>query len=465
MSALHPDSWSEESNSASRFKDQSSHCYDDLSALRTDLVRTISATVSSHRLTPDACQEMSDVVKTYSASLQQLKTIHGQAEAFVETLCGRHYVTDDDRLDALRIAKTPAVIATEAGKDFTFLTLDPIRVSVNLEPELFALSPAEGAIQLQRDLTESVRKFVDDFLAVLDKLVELRVVGTIEWPIPTGCRFRFFQTHLEVSAENARNEIFLQDGQWFRREHRRTYTAHTLHGQQQHLADARRTELPTYTRSMPQRVRELCDDIPTWLEERVDVVDGDLFRSDRVEEHLRTEVLEDTELVYHNDPAIVVGPFVLATWLCEEVDAERHRAQNQRHLRQQEVEQQQNYQIKESYKPLVWGACLQAIPLTLQLAAISLWPSFHWALIALSLVLFAVIAPQLRGVALAYGARPDMWFCLIAAGAGVCGVLGLQVLVLAFGYVALPLLLLGLFLAFISVVLLRELKAVLQPTN
>jgi hypothetical protein len=272
--------------------------------------------------------------------LQQLKTIHGQAEAFVETLCGRHYVTDDDRLDALRIAKTSAVIATEAGKDFTFLTLDPIRVSVNLEPELFARSPAEGAIQLQRDLTESVRKFVDDFLAVLDKLVELRVVGTIEWPIPTGCRFRFFRTHLEVSAEREWDETSLDGRKQTRRTYHRTYTAHTLHGQQQHLADARRTELPTYTRSMPQGVRELCDDIPTWLEERVDVVDGDLFRSDAVEEHIRTETQTDlvreteTELVYHEDPAIVAGPFVLATWLCEEVDAERHRAQNQRHHRQ-----------------------------------------------------------------------------------------------------------------------------------
>ena len=274
---------------------------------------------------------------------------------------------------------------------------------------------------------------------------------------------------MDVVDDRERNETVDQDGKQFRRKYRQTETTHTLHGQQQHLADARRTELPTYQRSMPIRVRELCDVIPTWLEDRIDVVDGNLFRTDRAEEHLRTEVqsvlLEETEVFYHEDPAIVMGPFVLATWLCEEVDAEQHLARRQRQLRQQEIERQQMFEIRESYKPLAWGALLQVIPLTLQLVAISFWPSIRWPTIALSLLLLMGVAPWIRGVAQAHGAKPDASFYLIVTGVGVLGVLGLQLFVLAFCYATLSLFLPSLLFTLGSVFFLRELNVILQTSH
>ena len=469
MSTSRTHSWAEKSSETRRFATRKTQTYNDLSVLRADLIRRISTVVSWGEMTPKVPTELSEVVQAYNTSLRNLQSIREEAVALVELLCRRHYVTDDESLDALKRAKSSQTIATEAGKAADYLTLDLICVSVNLEPGLFALPLDEGHLQLQNDLQQSAEDFVDNFLDIMDKLVGLRVVGTIDWPIPTACRFRFFQTKIDVVEEQDVIRTTNKDGKQWRQKYRQTETAHTLHGQQQHLAYARRTELPTYQRTMPIRVRELCDAIPMWLEDRVDVVDGDLFRSDKVEQHLRnetqSELLEETELLYHHDPAIVMGPFVLATWLCEEVDAERHRTKRQSHLHQQDVERQQTIAKQQSYKPLVWAACLQGIPLALQLVAVAYWPALHMAAVVVSLFMLTAFIPQIRRLAIAHSVRPDLSLYLLTAGAGVFAVLGLQVLVLALCYLAFSLLLLGLFLSGVGAFLSRELWAVLQANN
>ncbi len=441
--------------------------YDELSVLRTDLVQKISSVVGECHVAPQDGQELTDVVQAYNASLKELRTIREDAVGFIELLCGRHFVHDDQHVSGTRQSvKTASDVATTAGKPRDFLTLNPIRVSVNLEPGLFGLSVLEGARQLQADLRQSVEDFVANFLEIMDRLVELRVVGTIDWPVPTACRFRFFHVKLETVKDTHVTGISSRNGRDWKQTYRQTETAHTLHGEQQHLAQARRTELPAYQQTMPIRVRELCDQIPIWLEERIDVVDGDLFRCDTVQKHLKTEqhseFVEETKLPYVFDPAITLGPFVLASWLSDEVDAERHRAQQQAHSRRQEVEQQQDLAKQQSYRPPVIAASLQLIPFALQLLALAFWPSLYWGVLGLALLLVIPCLFMMRGVAIAHGVRPDATLYLIVAGAAALAVLGLHVIVLAASYQTFSLLLLGVCLVGVSVFLAREFVTLLR---
>ena len=217
---------------------------------------------------------------------------------------------------------------------------------------------------------------------------------------------------------------------------------------------------------MPIRVRELCDQIPIWLEERIDVVDGDLFRCDTVQKHLKTEqhseFVEETKLPYVFDPAITLGPFVLASWLSDEVDAERHRAQQQAHSRRQEAEQQQDLAKQQSYRPLVIAASLQLIPFALQLLALAFWLSLHWGVLGLALLFVIPCMIMVRGVAIAHGVRPDASLYLIVAGAAALTVSGLHVFVLAASYQTFSLLLLGVCLVGVSVFLAREFVTLLR---
>ena len=441
--------------------------YDERNALRSDLIRLLVANISADKLAAKHGVELTETVQSYNASLFALQTIRAETESFIETLCARHFRTNQPHLARREYTDATATVLSSADKPADYLSLPAVRVSVNLEPGLFGLSAAEGTEQLAGDLRKVIEQFVDGFCQVLARMVEIRVLGTIEWPVPTACRIRYFHTQVDATREREIETETRKENRNWRQTIRETEVNYTLHGQQQHLAHARRIELPTYRGSMPIRVRQLCDTVPIWLTDRIDIVDGQLFRSDHVEEHLRTEsqaeLVEETQLSFLDDPAITLGPFVLATWLPQEVVQEQQQVSRESYVRQQEIEHQQTQARLQSYKPLAIAAALQTVPLVVQTLAIWRWPFLHMGCIATALLLVIPGLVLLRRTAIAHTVRLGPTVFLIAGGSAMTCVVGLHLLLLAVAYSSGTLLLLASILACIGMFLGHELATIFRP--
>lgn len=78
---------------------------------------------------------------------------------------------------------------------------------------------------------KAVQNFVNNFLNIMERLVEIRTVGAIRWPIPKARRFRFFD--IELTPEYGHStKMSCNEGEELRQSFRQTDTTLNLHGQQ-----------------------------------------------------------------------------------------------------------------------------------------------------------------------------------------------------------------------------------------
>ena len=78
---------------------------------------------------------------------------------------------------------------------------------------------------------KAVQKFVNYFLNFMERLLEIRAMEVIQWPIPTACRFRFFD--IEFTPEYGHStKMSCNETDEFRQSFRQTDTTLTLHGRQ-----------------------------------------------------------------------------------------------------------------------------------------------------------------------------------------------------------------------------------------
>ena len=235
---------------------------------------------------------------------------------------------------ALGSARRPLLTAL----DQVLVPLEPI-----LTAELIAqpIPVIRGAFH--QWLQTSSRTVANQFILSMHKLVELDVIGIIEWPGERDCKLNFFRhtvlqdrvrsertskvgrnergrmTVEEWEQLNARNRIFIE-----RHEH--------------HVMDAEAKELHQTKYAIPDEYRELIDRIPEWLQPHLRVLEGDLIleRIVRWQSHeekwdskpkLRNvyEFQPEVRSAFEIDPAILLGHFVLTGWGQREVDREVHR--------------------------------------------------------------------------------------------------------------------------------------------
>jgi hypothetical protein len=174
-------------------------------------------------------------------------------------------------------------------------------------------------------------------------------------------------------------------------------------------------------------------------------VEGDLFRTDKGKRLLKTETISVTEVGYHEDPAVVLGPFVLASWVCDEEAPRVHQP------RQQTPHgQEANAELPtEEKRDLPWdriqmlGPAVgrQVIPLLLHWAGSIFWPALHMFGLLLSLILLVPLLRAFRQAALECGVEPDASLLVLFGACCVFTVLGLQAGTLAVVYASFPLIL------------------------
>jgi len=386
------------------------------------------------------------IVKSYNDSLQTLQAFRSELNLLLQQLSQARVSVNEaaaTRRDQLR-----QFAAREAGNIYTASKIPQIPISTHLHAELFGDEVDEVLSYLLADLQQAAEKLARDFVAALENFTEQSVVGQISWPVETACRFRYFELQVAEKSVKSKVEITQDDDS--------ATTTTTTTGvinfdlliQRQQLAAAQRFSLPQYASLIPARVRSLLDVIPTWLRPEIEIVEGDLFRSDKGKQRLKTECWteksvqtvrwDETDLDYHKDPAATLGPFVLSAWLCEERDEELHEIAVNKHQRQQAVVSQRQAAQQDCWQVLGFVAVLQMIPFLLHLLGWGLGKPLHFVAFVASLVLLYPLQQALDQFRLAHGKNNHASLHMIGAAAVVCGVLAWQAAFLAVTYSLLP---------------------------
>lgn len=186
---------------------------------------------------------------------------------------------------------------------------------------------------VQQWLHDSSRAVANQLIVALHNLVEMEVVGIIEWRSEDVCKLHFFQHTIiqdRIRSQNGttvrrvqRNTLSIEEWERFRARNRIGIERHEHHVRKAETRELGQTSFP-----IPQEYNELIGRIPSWMRPQVRVLEGDLFLERIVRRQLREEEWESEPKVrnaYEIEPALLLGHFVLAGWGQHEIERETHR--------------------------------------------------------------------------------------------------------------------------------------------
>lgn len=374
------------------------------------------------------------VVESYNDSVRLLKVFREEAAQLITAVCRAGTIAQlsgAQRADKLKEAED-----TEVQRLTALVSFAPIKVSDTLKPELFAKS-ADDALQiLLLDLNAATRAFVDDLLKAFDQLHKHEIVGLIDWPIESACRFRFHEKHL--FERGVTENVHMYDDNL---SEATTYTTtrsgkvdHYQRTSDHHLANAKRHSLPLYQSLIPKRVRDLIDAIPSWLIPEIVIIDGNLFRADLSYQHCEIKEWEETKSVtyFHRDPALVLGDcLVLAGWMCEERDAELIDRNEQARNSFAKRHDQRTKAKDLSRQHVVLALWMQAIPLLVHLLAAVFWAPLHLFAVVFAVALLFPVTSAIKEYAWAHDAAPSYSQYVTGLAATALAVIAIHCLILA----------------------------------
>ncbi|PHQ37038.1 hypothetical protein [Rhodopirellula bahusiensis] len=198
------------------------------------------------------------------------------------------------------------------------------------------LSPAEAWAEGRLRLEEACLRFANDVLALFDSLQQEHLIGQIQ-EASTTCRFTYFRrvAVVELAETRTRERVVDESG---RRMFQDSYLVETLqvsdyeiqHRQAQHVHHVRQPTLnePSATvHPLPTKYNELIESCPDWLHGQLRVLEGELFRHECIEWDLLTETRSAEKVIerVRRDPAVLIGPYVLAGWGEDTIKAEENR--------------------------------------------------------------------------------------------------------------------------------------------
>ena len=289
-----------------------------------------------------------DIVQAYVASLTQLNRYRDETIALIRTVCETNLefrqqsgTTDEQARDEAISAKLDELLAKcEIHIDLPTHVLDANLVAKPIE-NLHS--------RLRSAIFEAVEGFVDQFFVGLEKLVDVKCVGLIEWPGDNVCCYHFFKEVIlqerggtttsrgGVDRTRGTNVGWRKVTEVTQGRHMHRHARH-----EHHVLEAFHTSISNSRVIMPPQVKRLVASIPEWLRNVVQVVDGTIFREKIVEQDYRDETWQSVrvheEPVYGCEPAVIIGSFVLTGWGPREVAAELLRREQEASVQHQDRE-------------------------------------------------------------------------------------------------------------------------------
>jgi hypothetical protein len=193
--------------------------------------------------------------------------------------------------------------------------------------------PSELIGELQGEYRDATHRLIQLFTFWLHRLVEGEFIGLVEWAGEAAdvCRYHFIQHEYrqDVLGEEIRAEragpiwggtvtTFLD-----RAIRSQLFGLRYVH----HLVGATLHRPEEYPHLMPERIHRLLKTAPLWLRPHVLLVDGQLTRQEIVRQQIADRTAVETRVlsVYRYDPGVLLGPFIIAGWTAEEVEARKRR--------------------------------------------------------------------------------------------------------------------------------------------
>ncbi len=274
------------------------------------------------------------VVRAYIDSLKKLDTYRQEAETFIAEACranlefrqGSGETHDEARGEVMDLLLSRMI------EDGT-APWDPVRNIATAE--LLTKSPQYYQQQFENALSTEAARFSFQFVELLKHFVDKELFGLVEWLPVQCCRYHFFrrvaiqgESRVTESRSESITHGFLDNPRWPIVGHAKvTKTENIPHeiryARHEHeLINAIRTSVANSSVVMPDPVLRMIQCVPTWLVQFVEVIEGHIIRERIIERDVATEdwtkVSIRDEPIYHTDPGIVIGPYVVCGWILPE---------------------------------------------------------------------------------------------------------------------------------------------------
>lgn len=276
-----------------------------------------------------------ELARTVSSSADILAEKQKDVRFFAESICfeaielrvrGQHYPAA--KADAIRAARGPLCNAV-------------VRVNRPLEPVLTAdlmAQPLNDITPLvNRWFRQSCHTIAAQLLLSMHVLVELDVVGLIEWPGESTCKLNFFRhlvtqdqlrTHRTEAVQRRSDDagdLWMRFEAWEQVQGRNRYS---IERHEHHVMNAEARRLNETRYPIPADKQAFLDQVPLWIRQHMRILEGDLILERIIERDVREEQWETTPVLrssYELEPAILLGHYVITGWGQREIDRENFR--------------------------------------------------------------------------------------------------------------------------------------------
>lgn len=187
------------------------------------------------------------------------------------------------------------------------------------------LPPAEAWTQAHLRIERDCVEFANHVFAFFDSLQQKKLIGQIQETSST-CRFTYFRriaivgpavTSVRQREQHDSDQKLDAHGVIFETVHLTDFEIQHRHAQHVHHVRNPTLNQPKSTiHPLPPKYSDLIDACPEWLSGSIRVLEGELFRDERIEWDLFTETRTAEKVIerVRRDPAVVFGPYILAGW-------------------------------------------------------------------------------------------------------------------------------------------------------
>ena len=215
-------------------------------------------------------------------------------------------------------------------------------------------------------------------------LVQLDVVGLVEWPGETTCKLNFFRhvvTQDQIKkrrSESIRDNGFDDNGirsvkleTW---EHIQGRNRYSIERHEHHVMNAEVNAIGSAQYPIPQDKQAFLNRVPPWIKQHLKILEGDLILEKVNERYVGEERWETTPQLrssYEIEPAIILGHYVISGWGQKEIEKEAFRRKRLASIAQPErvtdvnstTTRRENGETFGRLKPWVQAASLASIAL------------------------------------------------------------------------------------------------------
>lgn len=294
-----------------------------LEVLERDLAKVLNAKLGSAVALPtfgDSATSFGELVAAYKTAWAELETCKSEWINFLSSV-PLFDVTVDGR-DLFGTVDQMSKSAQQTWKQelINGLVWPSDAALSGVKAALSLLPLADSRTELSLDLTSKINSIAMQMVNHLSILVERKVCGLVEWYSPNACKYQFYVRQI-VSSElpelQTRTNVYSQNlnsmagRTQFSGKHEKTIAWH-IH----ELINAIEVHPGNTSMTIPANRLTIIHSIPGWLNGTVKIVEGTLIREIQIIEDCESDTWTDfvESPTLFNDPAIVLGAYVLSGW-------------------------------------------------------------------------------------------------------------------------------------------------------